>query len=457
MRYSESSTLMFDKVLIANRGEIALRIIRACKEMGISTVAVHSTADAEAMHVRLADESVCIGPPPAAQSYLNVPAIIAAAEITGAQAIHPGYGFLSENARFAEIVEEHKLTFIGPTPEHIRLMGDKIAAKQAVKEVGIPTVPGSDGAVGSDEEALKVAESIGYPVLIKATAGGGGRGMKVANKPGELSLALTTARAEAKTSFANDAVYMEKYLQTPRHIEVQVLADSQRHVVHLGVRDCSLQRRHQKVWEEAGSPALNDAQRDEIGGIVTRALEKLGYLGAGTIEFLYENGGFYFIEMNTRLQVEHPISEAITGVDVVREQIRIAAGLELSFKQEDIVFSGHAIECRINAENAFTFQPSPGLIKQFHVPGGLGVRFDSHIYSGYRIPPYYDSLTGKLIVHGKTRNEALMRLRRSLDELVVDGIETTIPLFQMLVREPDIIDGNYNIHWLEKFLAKKGA
>ncbi|GAA0559210.1 acetyl-CoA carboxylase biotin carboxylase subunit [Rhizomicrobium electricum] len=448
---------MFDKILIANRGEIALRVIRACKEMGIATVAVHSTADAEAMHVRLADESVCIGPPPSAQSYLNIPAIIAAAEITGAQAIHPGYGFLSENARFAEIVEEHKLTFIGPTPEHIRVMGDKIVAKQTVKEAGIPTVPGSEGAIESEEQALKIAADMGYPVLIKATAGGGGRGMKVATKPEELSFALSTAKAEAKSAFGNDAVYMEKYLQTPRHIEVQVLADSQRHVVHLGVRDCSLQRRHQKVWEEAGSPALNDAQRDEIGGIVTRALEKLGYLGAGTIEFLYEDGHFYFIEMNTRLQVEHPISEAITGVDVVREQIRIAAGLPLSFEQKDIVFSGHAIECRINAENAFTFQPSPGLIKLFHVPGGLGVRFDSHVYSGYRIPPYYDSLAGKLIVHGKTRNEALMRLRRALDELVVEGIETTIPLFQMLVREPDIIDGNYNIHWLEHFLAKKGV
>jgi len=448
---------MFEKILIANRGEIALRIIRACKEMGIATVAVHSTADAEAMHVRLADESVCIGPPPAAQSYLNIPALIASAEITGAQAIHPGYGFLSENARFAEIIEEHNLTFIGPTPAHIRLMGDKIEAIKAVKDLGIPTVPGSGGAVGSDEEAADIAEKIGYPVLIKATAGGGGRGMKVAEKPADLSLALSTARHEAKSAFGNDAVYMEKYLQTPRHIEVQVLADSQRHVVHLGVRDCSLQRRHQKVWEEAGSPALNDSQRDEIGGVVTRALEKLGYLGAGTIEFLYEDGHFYFIEMNTRLQVEHPISEAITGVDIVREQIRIAAGLPLSFTQKDIVFSGHAIECRINAENAFTFQPSPGLIKQFHVPGGLGVRFDSHIYSGYRIPPYYDSLTGKLICHGKTRNECLMRLKRALDELVVEGIETTIPLFQMLVREPDIIDGNYNIHWLEKFLAKKEA
>lgn len=448
---------MFEKILIANRGEIALRIHRACKEMGIATVAVHSTADADAMHVRLADESVCIGPPPTSQSYLNIPALIAAAEITGAQAIHPGYGFLSENARFAEIVQEHKLTFIGPTPEHIRIMGDKIMAKQTVKEVGIPTVPGSDGAIESEEHALKIADEMGYPVLIKASAGGGGRGMKVALKREELSFALSTAKSEAKAAFGNDAVYMEKYLQTPRHIEVQVLADSFKNVIHLGVRDCSLQRRHQKVWEEAGSPALNDSQRDEIGGIVTRALEKLGYLGAGTIEFLYEDGKFYFIEMNTRLQVEHPISEAITDVDIVREQIRIASGAPLAYKQEDIVFNGHAIECRINAENAFTFQPSPGTIKQFHVPGGLGVRFDSHIYAGYKIPPYYDSLTGKLIVHGKNRNECLMRLRRALDELVVDGIETTIPLFQQLVREPDIIDGQYNIHWLEKYLAHKKA
>ncbi|MGA7714173.1 MAG: acetyl-CoA carboxylase biotin carboxylase subunit [Rhizomicrobium sp.] len=448
---------MFEKILIANRGEIALRINRACKEMGIATVAVHSTADADAMHVRLADESVCIGPPPAAQSYLNIPAIISACEITGAQAIHPGYGFLSENARFAEIVQEHHLTFIGPQPAHIRLMGDKIAAIQAVKNLGIPTVPGSGGVVGSDEEAARVAESIGYPVLIKATAGGGGRGMKVANKKADLTLALTTARAEAKTAFGNDAVYMEKYLQKPRHIEVQVLADATGRVIHLGERDCSLQRRHQKVWEEAGSPALNAAQRDEIGGVVTRALEKLGYLGAGTIEFLYEEGHFYFIEMNTRLQVEHPVSEALTGIDIVREQIRIAAGSALEMEQKDVTFSGHAIECRINAENAFTFQPSPGLITQFHTPGGLGVRFDSAIYAGYRIPPYYDSLAGKLIVHGRNRNECLMRLRRALDELVVGGIETTIPLFQQLVREHDILNGDYNIHWLEHYLAKKGA
>jgi acetyl-CoA carboxylase biotin carboxylase subunit len=443
---------MFEKILIANRGEIALRINRACKEMGIATVAVHSTADADAMHVRLADESVCIGPPPAAQSYLNIPAIISACEITGAEAIHPGYGFLSENARFAEIVEEHKITFIGPKPDHIRMMGDKITAKQAVKEAGIPTVPGSEGAV-SDADAAATASEIGYPVLIKATAGGGGRGMKVAQTPGDLSLALSTARHEAKTAFGNDMVYMEKYLSRPRHIEVQVLADSRGHVIHLGERDCSLQRRHQKVWEEAGSPALNAVQRDEIGAVVTGALRKLGYLGAGTIEFLFEDGRFYFIEMNTRLQVEHPITEAITGIDIVREQIRIATGSALELRQEDVTFSGHAIECRINAENPFTFQPSPGLITQFHSPGGLGVRFDSAIYDGYKIPPYYDSLAGKLIVHGRNRNECLMRLRRALGELVVGGIETTTPLFQHLVRDPDILNGDYHIHWLEQWLA----
>jgi acetyl-CoA carboxylase biotin carboxylase subunit len=446
---------MFEKILIANRGEIALRINRACKEMGILTVAVHSTADADAMHVRLADESVCIGPPPAAQSYLNIPQIIAACEITGAEAIHPGYGFLSENARFAEIVTEHGITFIGPRPEHIRLMGDKIAAKAAVKALGIPTVPGSDGAVTSDAEAKSIGDAIGYPVLVKAAAGGGGRGMKVARNAGELSRALSTARAEAKSAFGDDSVYLEKYLEKPRHIEVQVLADSFGKVLHLGERDCSLQRRHQKVWEEAPSPALNAAQREKIGGIVTAALTKLGYLGAGTIEFLFEDGEFYFIEMNTRLQVEHPVTEAITGIDIVREQIRIAAGGAIGFDQKDVVISGNAIECRINAENAFTFQPSPGTITQFHAPGGLGVRFDSAIYSGYRIPPYYDSLAGKLIVHGKNRNECLMRLRRALDELVVGGIETTIPLFQHLVREPDIINGDYHIHWLEKYLANK--
>ena len=444
---------MFEKVLIANRGEIALRINRACKEMGIATVAVHSTADADSMHVRLADESVCIGPPPAAQSYLNIPQIIAACEITGAEAIHPGYGFLSENARFAEIVREHGITFIGPTPEHIRLMGDKIAAKQAVKSVGIPTVPGSDGAVASEAEATRLAEEIGYPVLIKATAGGGGRGMKVAQGAADLSLALSTARAEAKAAFGNDEVYMEKYLQQPRHIEVQVLADSHGKVLHLGERDCSLQRRHQKLWEEAPSPALNAQQRAQIGATVTGALQKLGYLGVGTVEFLFEDGEFYFIEMNTRLQVEHPVTEAITGLDIVREQIRVAVGGAIEMEQSDIVLSGHAIECRINAENAFTFQPSPGTVTHFHAPGGLGVRFDSAIYDGYKIPPYYDSLAGKLIVHGRNRNECLMRLRRALDELVVGGIETTIPLFQKLVRDPDIINGDYHIHWLEHYLA----
>ena len=447
---------MFEKILIANRGEIALRVVRACKEMGISTVAVHSTADANAMHVRMADESVCIGPPSAAQSYLNIPALIAACEITGAEAIHPGYGFLSENARFAEIVKEHGITFIGPTPDHIRMMGDKITAIKAVKEVGIPTVPGSGGAV-SDEDAASVAAKVGYPVLIKATAGGGGRGMKVAQTAADLPLALATARQEAKTAFANDQVYMEKYLQNPRHIEIQVLADGHGNVIHLGERDCSLQRRHQKVWEEAGSPALNSKQRDEIGAVVTKALKKLGYLGAGTIEFLFEDGQFYFIEMNTRLQVEHPVTEAITGIDIVREQIRIAAGSALELKQEDVTFAGHAIECRINAENPFTFVPSPGTITAFHAPGGLGVRFDSAMYDGYRLPPYYDSLAGKLIVHGRNRNECLMRLKRALDELVVGGIETTVPLFLELLKEPDIINGDYNIHWLEHFLERHKA
>jgi acetyl-CoA carboxylase biotin carboxylase subunit len=448
---------MFEKILIANRGEIALRIHRACKEMGIATVAIHSTADADAMHVRLADESVCIGPAPAAQSYLNVPQIIAACEITGADAVHPGYGFLSENARFAEIVADHGVTFIGPRPEHIRLMGDKIAAKQAVAQLGIPTVPGSEGAVGSDDDAAGIAAAIGYPVLIKAAAGGGGRGMKVARRPEDLPLALTTARAEAKTAFADDSVYIEKYLERPRHIEVQVLADSFGKVLHLGERDCSLQRRNQKLWEEAPSPALNAAQREEVGHTVTSALSKLGYLGAGTVEFLFEDGRFYFIEMNTRLQVEHPVTEAITGIDIVREQIRIAAASPIELEQSDIVIAGNAIECRINAENPFSFQPSPGTITQFHAPGGLGVRFDSAMYTGYRIPPYYDSLAGKLIVHGRNRNECLMRLRRALDEIVVGGIETTIPLFQKLVREPDVLNGDYHIHWLEQYLAAHGA
>jgi acetyl-CoA carboxylase, biotin carboxylase subunit len=446
---------MFDKILIANRGEVALRVLRACKELGIPSVAVHSTADEDAMHVRLADESVCIGPPAARDSYLNIPALLAACEITGADAVHPGYGFLSENARFAEILAEHDVHFIGPKPEHIRLMGDKIEAKRTAKRLGIPVVPGSDGAISSDQEAISIAHAIGFPILVKAAAGGGGRGMKVAQTEADLPLALSTARAEAKAAFGNDQVYMEKYLQRPRHIEIQVLADAQGHVIHLGERDCSLQRRHQKVWEEAGSPALNAAQRDEIGATVTRALARIGYLGAGTIEFLFEDGHFYFIEMNTRLQVEHPVTEALTGIDIVREQIRIAAGGTLELKQQDVTFAGHAIECRINAESAFTFQPSPGTITQFHTPGGLGVRFDSAIYSGYRFPPYYDSLAGKLIVHARNRNECLLRLRRALDELVVGGIETTIPLFQQLVRERDIIDGEYSIHWLEQWLAKQ--
>jgi len=446
---------MFEKVLIANRGEIALRVHRACREMGIKTVAVHSTADADAMHVRLADESVCIGPPAASESYLNIPAIIAACEITGAQAIHPGYGFLSENARFAEIVEAHDITFIGPKAEHIRMMGDKITAKQAVKEAGIPVVPGSDGGITDDKSAAKIAEEIGYPVLIKAAAGGGGRGMKVARSQDELSSALSTARSEARSAFGDDAVYIEKYLTKPRHIEIQVVADSHGNVVHLGERDCSLQRRHQKVWEEAPSPALNDEARARIGKVVTDAIARIGYLGVGTIEFLYEDGEFYFIEMNTRLQVEHPVTEMITGIDLVREQIRIAAGGPLSFTQEDVVFAGHAIECRVNAENPRTFAPSPGTVKEFHTPGGLGVRVDSAVYSGYRIPPYYDSLIGKLIVHGKTRTECMMRLRRSLNEFVVDGIHTTIPLFADLVNEKDIADGNYSIHWLEQYLKAK--
>jgi acetyl-CoA carboxylase biotin carboxylase subunit len=446
---------MFDKVLIANRGEIAMRINRACHEMGIKTVAIHSTADANAMHVRMADESVCVGPPLARDSYLNIPAIVTACEITGAQAVHPGYGFLSENARFAEIIEEHGITFIGPKPAHIRLMGDKIEAKKAVKRLGIPVVPGSDGGITSDDEAKRVAAQIGYPLIVKAAAGGGGRGMKVARNESELSIALSTARSEAKAAFGDDSVYLERYLELPRHIEIQVLADQNGKVVHLGERDCSLQRRHQKVWEEAGSPALNAEARDKIGKVVTDALSELGYLGVGTIEFLYENGEFFFIEMNTRLQVEHPVTEMITGLDLVREQLRVAHGGLINFNQSDITFSGHAIECRINAENARTFRPSPGLIKDFHVPGGLGVRVDSAAYSGYRIPPHYDSLIGKLIVHGKNRTECLMRLRRSLSEFVIDGIETTIPLFQSLVNEKDIIDGDYSIHWLEKYLKRQ--
>jgi acetyl-CoA carboxylase biotin carboxylase subunit len=445
---------MFEKILIANRGEIALRVLRACRELGIHTVAVHSTADADAMHVKLADESVCIGPPAAKDSYLNIPSIVAACEITGAEAVHPGYGFLSENAKFAEILTEHNIKFIGPSADNIRTMGDKIEAKRTAKSLGIPVVPGSEGGVSEIGDARKVANEIGYPVIIKATAGGGGRGMKVARSEAELEMAVATAQTEAKAAFGNGEVYIEKYLEKPRHIEIQVLGDGKGNAVHLGERDCSLQRRHQKVWEEAHSPALNAQQRDEIGGRVARAMANLGYEGVGTIEFLYENGEFYFIEMNTRLQVEHPVTEMITGLDLVQEQIRVASGAALNFTQADIQFAGHAIECRINAENAQTFTPSPGRVDAVHFPGGLGVRIDSALYSGYRIPPYYDSLIGKLIVFGKTRTECMMRLKRALSEFVVEGVETTIPLFQRLLAEHDIIDGNYDIHWLEKFLAR---
>jgi acetyl-CoA carboxylase, biotin carboxylase subunit len=447
---------MFDKILIANRGEIAMRVLRACKELGIPTVAVHSTADADAMHVRFADESVCIGPPPAKDSYLNIPAILSACEITGADAVHPGYGFLSENARFAEILADHGVQFIGPKAEHIRLMGDKIEAKRTVKKLGIPVVPGSEGGITGDAEAAKIVDGIGYPVLIKAAAGGGGRGMKVAREAAELSGAVSTARIEAKAAFGDDAVYIEKYLERPRHIEIQVLGDGKGNAIHLGERDCSLQRRHQKIMEESPSPALNTQARNKIGETVAKAMRDMAYLGVGTVEFLYENGQFYFIEMNTRIQVEHPVTEMITDIDLIFEQIRAAAGNQLTLKQGDVEFRGHAIECRINAENPITFRPSPGKILHYHPPGGLGVRIDSAVYQGYTIPPYYDSLVGKLIVHGKTRQECLMRMKRALDEVVVDGIDTTLPLFRALVREKNIIDGNYHIHWLEQFLARGG-
>jgi acetyl-CoA carboxylase biotin carboxylase subunit len=447
---------MFEKILIANRGEIALRILRAAKELGIATVAVHSTADADAMHVKLADESVCVGPPSARESYLNIPALLAACEITGAEALHPGYGFLSENARFAEILADHHIVFVGPRAEHIRLMGDKIEAKRTAARLGIPCVPGSAGAITDDVEALTIAKDLGYPVLIKAASGGGGRGMKVAYGPEDLPAALETARMESKAAFGDDSVYLEKFLEKPRHIEIQILGDGFGNAIHLGERDCSLQRRHQKVWEESPSPALNQSQRFEIGEICAAAMRELRYAGAGTIEFLYEDGKFYFIEMNTRIQVEHPVTEMITGVDLVNEQIKIAAGSELSLTQEEVTFNGHAIECRINAEHPATFRPSPGTINYYHPPGGLGVRVDSAVYAGYTIPPTYDSLVGKLIVHGRSRNEALLRLRRSLDEFIIDGIDTTIPLFQTLVRNPDIQNGLYDIHWLEKFLADGG-
>ncbi len=448
---------MFGKVLIANRGEIALRVHRACREMGIRTVAVHSTADADAMHVRLADEAICIGPPSATDSYLNIPAIISAAEIAQADAIHPGYGFLSENARFAEIVEKHKIVWIGPDPEHIRKMGDKVEAKRTAAMLGLPLVPGSDGPVTSNEEALQVASEIGYPVLVKAASGGGGRGMKVIPDAASLPGLIAQAKAEAKAAFGDDTVYIEKYLSEPRHIEFQVFGDGKGGAVHMGERDCSLQRRHQKVLEEAPSPALNAETRAEMGEIVRQAVAKLKYRGAGTMEFLYEDGKFYFIEMNTRLQVEHPVTEAVTGIDLVREQIRVAAGLPLSVTQEQIRFEGHAIECRINAEDPATFSPSPGRVTDFHAPGGLHVRVDSALYDGYRIPPYYDSLIAKLIVYGANRNDALMRLRRALEEFVIHGPKTTIPLHQALIEDPEFIDGEYSIKWLERWLAKRAA
>ena len=449
---------MFDKILIANRGEIALRVIRACREMGIQSVAVHSTADADAMHVRMADEAICVGPAAGTDSYLNMASIIAACEITGAQAIHPGYGFLSENTRFVEIVEDHGLTFIGPSAKDISTMGDKITAKETAKQLGIPVVPGSDGGVPDLATAKKIGEDFGYPVIVKATAGGGGRGMKVALTAEDMEIAFGSARSEAKAAFGNDEVYIEKYLTTPRHIEIQVFGDGQGNGVHLGERDCSLQRRHQKVFEEAPGPCITPEERAKIGKICADAIAKMSYRGAGTIEFLYENGEFYFIEMNTRLQVEHPVTESIFGVDLVREQIRVAAGLPLSFGQDDLEINGHSIEVRINAETFPGFAPRPGKISHYHAPGGLGVRMDSALYDGYSIPPYYDSLIGKLIVHGRDRPEALARLNRALGELIVDGVETTVPLFHALLQEADIHSGEYNIHWLEKWLdANYGA
>ena len=447
--------MAIEKLLIANRGEIALRIHRACHEMGIKTVAVHSTADADAMHVRLADEAICIGPPSATDSYLNIAAIISAAEISQADAIHPGYGFLSENARFAEIVEEHQIIFVGPKPEHIRTMGDKVEAKRTAGALGLPLVPGSDGAIDDVDEAKAIARDIGYPVIIKAASGGGGRGMKVVNSEDELETQMQQAGSEAKAAFGDATVYLEKYLGNPRHIEFQIFGDGEGNAIHLGERDCSLQRRHQKVLEESPSPIISPAERDRMGGIVAKAMADMGYRGAGTIEFLWENGEFYFIEMNTRLQVEHPVTEMVTGVDLVREQIRIAEGRPLSVAQADIEFKGHAIECRINAEDAKTFAPSPGLVKAFHAPGGMHVRVDSGLYAGYRIPPYYDSMIAKLIVYGRTREGCMMRLRRALEEMVVEGVKTTIPLHQALLQEADIINGNYTIKWLEEWLAKE--
>jgi acetyl-CoA carboxylase, biotin carboxylase subunit len=445
---------MFEKVLIANRGEIALRIHRACREMGIRTVAVHSTADDSAMHVRLADESVCIGPPSARESYLNIPAILSAAAITGADAIHPGLGFLAENADFAAMVEEHGFTFIGPSSDHIRMMGDKVTAKRAALELGIPVVPGTEGSVADLAAGLAAAERVGYPVLVKASGGGGGRGMRLARSADELKTALPAAQAEAKAFFGNSEVYLERHLAEPRHIEVQIIGDGKGGVIHLGERDCSLQRKHQKILEETPSPALNAGEREALGRVATDAMRKLNYASAGTLEFLYQDGRFFFIEMNTRLQVEHPVSEMVSGIDIVREQIRIAAGAALGYRQDDVKLVGHAIECRVNAENPLTFAPSPGRIEGYHVPGGMGVRVDSALYQGYVVPPNYDSLVAKLIVHGTSRNECLMRLRRSLEEYVIAGIETTIPLHQRLVADNDFIDGDYDIHWLERFLAR---
>ncbi len=448
---------MINKVLIANRGEIALRVIRACREMGISTVAVHSTADADAMHVRMADESVCIGPAPSSESYLSISSIIAACEVTGAQAVHPGYGFLSENERFVQALEDHEITFIGPRAEHIRIMGDKISAKDTMKALNVPCVPGSEGGVATLAEAQRLGAEMGYPVIIKATAGGGGRGMKVAQTADDMESAFMTARAEGKAAFGNDEVYIEKYLTTPRHIEVQVFGDGQGNAVHLAERDCSLQRRHQKVFEEAPGPMITPQERERIGSVCAKAMADIKYRGAGTIEFLYENGEFYFIEMNTRLQVEHPVTEAIFGIDLVREQIRVAEGLPLSFKQDELEINGAAIEVRINAERLPNFSPCPGKVTAFHAPGGLGVRMDSALYTGYSIPPYYDSLIGKLIVHGRDRKEALARLHRALGEIIVDGVDTTLPLFTALFNEPDIQSGDYTIHWLEHWLENTFA
>jgi acetyl-CoA carboxylase, biotin carboxylase subunit len=447
--------MTIEKLLIANRGEIALRIHRACHEMGVKTVAVHSTADADAMHVRLADEAICIGPPAAKDSYLNIPAIISAAEISGADAIHPGYGFLSENARFAEIIEEHKLIFVGPKPEHIRTMGDKVQAKVTAGALGLPLVPGSDGAIEDVEEAKKIAREVGYPVIIKAASGGGGRGMKVVNSEDELETQMQQAGTEAKAAFGDATVYLEKYLGNPRHIEFQVFGDGNGNAIHLGERDCSLQRRHQKVLEEAPSPVISTDERNRMGGIVSKAMADMGYRGAGTIEFLWENGEFYFIEMNTRIQVEHPVTEMITGFDLVREQIRVAQGGPLSVKQEDLEFRGHSIECRINAEDPRTFAPSPGTIKAWHAAGGMHVRVDSGLYAGYKVPPYYDSMIAKLIVYGRTRESCMMRMRRALEEMVVDGVKTNIPLHQELLTQPDVINGNYSIKWLEAWLAEQ--